>query len=680
MSERRIAWRATATVAAALAMAGLSAATVHAGPEPTLDPASVPKFVEPLVIPPAYAPTGGGKDAAQYFIAARQFQQQVLPTGYPMTTVFGYGRQGDPLPGEKKNQASSFSWPGRTIETRTNETVRVLWVNELMDAKRGYLPHLLPIDQNLHWANPGGMTPDSMGMSADPYTGPVPLVTHLHGAHVADHSDGYPEAWYLPHAKDIPDGFFTQGTHYSSVHAAPPGAAWYEYSNDQRAAGLWFHDHSLGMTRVNVYAGLAAFYFIRDAQEDGLNLPGPAPRPGDKAGTKYYEIPLLIQDRSFDEDGSLWYPDSREFFDGFAGPYLPNMGMDPGMDPEMDPGMGSDVPPIWNPEFFGNTMTVNGRTWPYLNVEPRLYRFRLLNGCGSRFLLLKMGNGLPFVQIGSDGGLLPTPAVVEELLLGPGERADVIVDFSGCAVNDTFTLLNLGPDEPFGGLPVETPADEETTGQVMQFRVVPLTNQGRPGQIPTGPLAFPAMPPATVTRDVTLNEAMSMIMAPPPDDPEGEPESIGPIAAFLGSGADGPLSWMAPVTENPVVDTTEIWRIINLTADAHPIHLHLVQFQILDRTPFDADAYMAAQEAYLEEKMTNPEAVPPDPTDFVTGPAEAPPANEAGLKDTVVSPPGMVTRIVATFDLVGRYVWHCHILEHEDNEMMRPYDVVPAAP
>jgi len=403
---------------------------------------------------------------------------------------------------------------------------------------------------------------------------------------------------------------------------------------------------------LNVYAGLAGFWIVRDEDEDKLNLPGPAPQLGDAAGVTYYEIPIAIQDRSFNDDGSLFYPDTRAFFDEFEGPYIP----------EPD----SDVSPSWNPEFFGNAMTVNGRTWPYLEVEPRLYRFRLLNGCNSRFLILKFDADLPFHQIGSEGGLLPgAPVVLDELLMAPAERADVIVDFSGFSPGEEVVLLNLGPDEPFKTLPLdpEIVADPATTGQVMQFRVVALTDAGNPGVVPAQLPTIEKLGSAKIVRDLTLNEEVS------------ELDDI-PVGALLGTGEHGGLKWRDPVTELPVAGDTEIWRFINLTEDSHPVHLHLVMFQVLDRIPFDKEEYEEAQEDYLEGER----ATPPDPMDYATGPAEPRNSWEAGWKDTVIARPDEITRIIALFDLPGLYVWHCHILEHEDNERMRPYRVLPAGP
>jgi spore coat protein A, manganese oxidase len=375
-----------------------------------LDPASIPKYVTPLVIPPAMPRAGKVKHAPRqnfdyYQIAVRQFRQHILPPGMPSTTVWSYGSATDP---------NSFHYPAFTIEAKVNRPVRVNWINDLVDANGDYLPHLLPVDQTLHWANPpGGFDHrDHYGDDPTPYRGPVPIVTHVHGAHTTQDSDGFAEAWYLPHARNIDPAYARTGTWYDAFRDQfrrtwgvdwQPGSAVFQYPNDQPATALWYHDHVLGMTRLNVYAGPAGFYLLRGGTGDlpeGL-LPGPAPALADPPGTRYYEIPLAIQDRTFNMDGSLFYPNSREIFDGFAGPYAPQ----------------SDIAPIWNPEFFGNAMLVNGRTWPTLTVEPRRYRFRILNGCNSRFLILKLvtnalarrpaSAALPFWQIGAEGGFLP---------------------------------------------------------------------------------------------------------------------------------------------------------------------------------------------------------------------------------------------------------------------------------
>src|SRR4030095_5719766 len=409
---------------------------------------------------------GGNKNIDYYEIAVRQFQQHILPQsmGLP-TTVWSYGSVTSP---------ATFNYPAFTIEAKWTAPVRVKWINQLVDASGNYLPHLLPIDQTLHWANPPGGTggTDTEAFEPTPYTGRVPIVTHLHGGHSGQESDGFPEAWFLPAAKNIPAGYATVGSHYDTFRAQAealygqpwtPGSAVFQYANDQAAATIWYHDHTPGMTRSNVYAGPAGFYLLRGGPGDDVRgtLPGPAPALGDPPGMKYYEIPVAIQDRSFNTDGSLFYPDSRAFFEGlnqpptepyFDIPFIPDTACD---------GKQSDISPIFNPEFFGNTMVVNGKTWPYLEVERRRYRFRFLNGCNSRFLILKMVTtpratrparpALPFWQLGPDGGFLPKPVQLDQLLMAPAERADIIVDFTGLPVGAEIFLINEGPDEPFGG-------------------------------------------------------------------------------------------------------------------------------------------------------------------------------------------------------------------------------------
>jgi FtsP/CotA-like multicopper oxidase with cupredoxin domain len=606
----------------------------------SLDALGIKKYVAPLVVPPQMPFTQrGGVD--QYEIVMRQVRQQILPAGMPATTVWSYGSVHHP---------GSFHSPAFTIEARHRRPVRVKWVNGLVDRDGDFLPHLLPVDPTLHWANPpGGLAGRDMEpvfkRTPGPYRGPVPIVTHVHGSHAFDHSDGYPAAWYLPRARNIPAGFARRGSFYDHFrHTSPlghlwgPGQAVYQYPNDQNATTLWYHDHTLGMTRLNVYAGPAGFYLLRGGSGDmpAGALPGPAPRLGDPPGTRYYEIPLAIQDRSFNQDGALFYPRSRTFFDGFEGPYRPY----------------NDVPPIWNPEFFADTMVVNGRTWPLLEVEPRRYRFRLLNGCDSRFLILKITTdatarparaALPIWMIGAEGGFLPAPVELDQVLMGPAERVDAIVDFTGLKPGTELYLVNLGPDEPFGELtePPEPFADPDTTGQVMKFRVVPLRSEDR-SHSPDG-LDLPGLPRlgrATHTRRLSLNEKALTL-----------PGFEGPIEAQLGTlgehGVPRPLDWDDPITENPARGATEVWELHNFTADAHPIHIHLVQFEVVNRQPMNG------------------------------GHARAPEPSEAGFKDTVIAYPGEITRLKARFDRAGRYVWHCHILEHEDNEMMRPYLVRP---
>ncbi len=805
-------------------VSGLSAPSSFAKPLPggTLDPLTIPKYVTPLVIPPVMDNTG---TANTYDIAVRQFKQQILPGGiwatlpgctrqkctFPATTVWGYGPSADPTPAVAPAANSQFNYPAYTIETTSTVPVSAQWHNELVvnpddcfaaarprkAASCNYLPHLLPVDRSLHWANPellpcmDGNTPpnarkhtdcmpdpaDSGTLLLQPYTGPVPMVVHVHGAHVDGNSDGYPDAWWLPAANNIPAGYATSGTLFSDAIGNKTGAEGYvdfHYRNDGPAKTDWYHDHSLGITRLNVYAGPAGFWLIRGGDWDGATvyrdgatvygtnrpqpavLPGPAPArgqrvldlnvPGNAVRSKIREIPMVIQDRSFNANGSLFYPASRAFFDGYTGPYA-------GSRP-----ISTDIAPIWNTEAFFNAMVVNGVTWPVLEVAQAKYRFRLLDGCNSRFLNLalfqvvkdkknpkapdKLGAELPFYQIGAEQGQMPkvvevrtgfattlpgngtlpvpTPAAdpAQALLMASAERADVIVDFSGLPNGTVVRMINTGPDAPFGGFPVEPPADPSTTGQVMQF----VVNSALNGMSPTDPTgATPAtavqnlvlkseaatnpLPAPTNTRQVSLNEEVSgqvcvkvnpagkikvLQVLPPPPLTEGQILAacaavkgvpMGPKSNKVGIvdltntalPAGIPLDWTdesgtsplvpvtltsgrtvkVPVTENPRLNAVEDWQIYNFTEDAHPIHLHLVEFQVINRAAI-------------------PGVVP---APVVPVPAVAP--TEAGFKDTVIAYPGQITTIRAKFDIAGLYVWHCHIVEHEDNEMMRPFVVSP---
>jgi FtsP/CotA-like multicopper oxidase with cupredoxin domain len=625
-------------------------------PGGTLLPGNVTKYVLPLVKPPAMPPSkGSNKNKDKYNIAVRHFQQRILPDPHPETPVWSYGSVD--FPGTVA-EGGTFNYPAFTVEASYDKVTQVQWLNELVDPATGaFLPHLLPIDQTLHWANPpGGLDGrDRRGLDPDPYFGPVPMVTHVHGAHTAEDSDGYAEAWYLPNATNIPAGYATTGTFYDYFksryrHDWDPGLATFKYPNDQPATTLWYHDHTLGMTRANVYAGPAGYWLIRGGPND-TELGYIAPGVGDDPLGTYTEIPIAIQDRSFNADGSLFYPDNRAFFEGLASsrlqiPFIPDTACD---------GLPSDVSPIWNPEFFGNMMVVNGFTWPYLEVERTRYRFRFLNGCNSRFLILKTDNGMPFYQIGAEQGFLPASVQLSELLMAPAERADVILDFSNLPVGTEVTLLNLGPDEPFGGgVPGVDfdPADPNSTGQVMQFRVV--ASMDLPvGVLPTTLPAAPALPSEDVTRAVSLNEEESHSVRVS-EDHDGNivldcatGEVFGPTSALLGTvnpdGSGNPLLWNDLITENPELGATETWEIHNFTEDAHPIHIHQVKFEVVNR------------EAH--------------------GTVRGPEAWETGFKDTVIAYPDEITRVKATYDLPGFYVWHCHIVEHEDNEMMRPFHV-----
>jgi len=539
---------------AAAGAAGLLAPWNRAQAGAPIDGSQLAKYVDALPIPGVLSPTT--PRGSHYRVEISEFSQQ-LHRDLPETIVWGY----------------NSSYPGPTIEARKNKPITVEWVNNLVDPKLQ-----LPLDTTIE---------------ESPATLPrARVVPHLHGGHILSAWDGIPDAWFSSGSSPVTGpGFY--GTTF-------------EYANDQQAATLWYHDHAAGVTRLNVYAGLAGFYLIRDAIEKSLNLPsGP------------FEIPLVIQDRMFDASGQLFYPDQ-----GVTSKH-----------------------PIWVPNVFGNIALVNGKVWPYLEVEPRKYRFRILNGSNSRFYNLRLTSKQPLTQIGSDGGLLPEPATLDKLLIAPGERADVIVDFAGYA-DQSIVLTNDAPS-PF-------PAGETgSLPEIMQFRVTKRLSGKDTSSLPNKLPEFQRLNPnsATNVRNLTLNQ---IIQSP-----------MHPLELLLGNNVPGGLPFTAPVTEKPQDHSTEIWNFLNLTDHTHPVHVHLVEYQVLDRQPFDVDLYIASNGTQLS--FTGPR-IPPDP-------------NEMGWKDTVRANPGQATRIIIRFDAlpndnVRRFMWHCHILEHEDNDMERPYVLV----
>jgi len=441
------------------------------------------------------------------------------------------------------------------IDVRTHQQLQVEWVNQLPTK------HFLPIDHSLHGC--GRDIPD------------VRACVHLHGGRVPAKDDGQPEDWFVP------------GKSRTNT-----------YPLQQDATALWYHDHAMGLNRLNMYAGLFGMVLLRNEAEDALNLP-----------SGKYEIPLQIYDRQFTTDGQLYYPDSG--------------------DPEHP----------WVPEFGGSCVLLNGKIRPYLDVEPRLYRLRVVNVANSSFFSLSLTNRQPFHQIGSDQGLLAAPVKLTSLLVAPAERADLLIDFSQVP-GQYLHLIN-------GAVPI------------LEFRVAAKSSQvaatsqsSRPLRAPDGISTATYLPStlrtvdrtsesaAITTRTITLNEY---------DD------RIGNSMLMLLNRKH----WHEPVTETPRLNTTEIWEFVNLTEDTHPMHLHLVRFQVLDRRLFDVFAYR-------NNKGIRYLAAPIQPQ-----------ANEQGWKDTVQCLPGMITRIIVRFEgYTGRYLYHCHILEHEANDMMRPFEVV----
>jgi len=672
-----------------------------------LDGASVPKYVDPL--PQLSASRVNGASAVTVNMV--EFQQKILPASV-YASAKGAFKNGTFLWGYKLNGGTP-GWPSRTIEARQNTTTSVTYSNNLSGQLQ--LQKFLTMDQTLHWADPLGTTaanhctngPPLAGPCLQPYTGFIPTVPHLHGAEVLSASDGHPDAWFTAGLASKGPGFVSNT---------------YSYPNRQEATTLWFHDHALGMTRLNVLSGMAGFYLLRDSRDTGaasntITLPAGA-----------FEQELFIADRQFDSNGQLLFPDGTPTDNptGINGP-PPN----------------PDHHPFWNPEFFGDVITVNGKSWPFLQVEPRRYRFRIVNGSNARFYRMGVSSSpsvtaagsAPVWQIGSDGGFFNAPVRLDnttsgKLFLAPGERADIIVDFAGQS-GKTFIVTN-DAEAPFpSGDPPSVSAP--SAGEVMQFRVsLPLSSPDtsfNPSSPQTSLRASPIVNikptssrPADTKRQLVLVEV----------EGDGGPLEVllnnshwnglreGTTTAIPGSASNGKG---LQSTENPRVGSTEVWEIANLTEDAHPVHLHLIQFQVLNRQSFDRDAYRASWDGRFPGGTFNGVTYPPgtyipgfgpplaygtrnaagavggnpDFGPFLQGAPSAPAGAESGWKDTIKMLPFTITRIAVryapqsvsagvvhagtnlfSFDPTSGgpgYVWHCHILDHEDNDMMRPYQV-----
>jgi spore coat protein A len=540
------------------------------------------KWREALPVPPVLDGRGGGKS---FTIAARESTDWKFHPDLPATRTWGYWSD---------NPQAGLPYLGPTIVAtrRPNDTVEtsvtVEWRNELDEA-------FLPNDPTIF----GAVMPGE----------PVPIVTHLHGGENHPQFDGTPLQWFTKGG--------AKGPHYITNT--------FTYYNEQRASMVWYHDHALGNTRTNVYAGLAGAYLIRDDQDTGeadnpLGLPaGP------------YEIPLVLQDKTFNADGSMFYP---------------TQGV-------------TEFHPQWVPEFFGDVAVVNAKIWPFVDVEPRRYRLRIVNGSQSRFYNLhfaseKSGKALPFTQIGAEGGLLRAPVPMTALLIAPGERADVIIDFAGQRNASFIVTNNARAPYPAGG-----------RAGLSQLLKIPV-NRALQGSDKTTPAAnlqlppLPFLPAPSVTRVQHLSETL--------DPRTGNPINLNvEDAPYLNDDTHLP-----DVTTTPAANAVEDWLLVNTPADTHPIHLHLVTFEVIDRRPFDVAAYDPKTQAIT-----------------YTGPAAPGAPNENGRKDTVQANPGEVTRIRARFELPDegtivlptgvdnpQYVWHCHILEHEENDMMRAFEVI----
>ncbi len=743
-SRRSLLKLGLATVGGALLAPVLPLPRIRAGAAVAQTPlagTAIPQFVEPL---PTLSLAGGAMQTVlagteQTTLTMSEFRAAMLPTGialptgaYGGTWVWGYR-----APEEATGLRQTYIGP--VIVANRNVPTEVRYINQLgSGANTQVMAWLAATDKTMHWADPVNaeanecahqvnavqILADNAGRTlpqgdcASNYTGPVPGVPHLHGGEVPPLIDGGPDAWFTS------DGAYHGHGYYTNPNPQTPAganAAVYRYPNGQEAAPLWFHDHALGLTRLNVYAGLAGAYVLVDPD---LNLPTGLNAVGLQQGNSGpidYLVPMVIQDRTFDVDGQLFL---------HAGvPFTPN--------PEH---------PFWVPEFVGDAIVVNGKTWPYLQVEPKRYRFLFINGSNARTYEMFLTSDAPDApvppiwQIGTDGGYLDAPVEIGRsgpgrmrvLRLMPGERADVIIDFAG--LQGHTLLLRNGAKTPY---PDGTPPMGSTMGRIVQFRVNqpfagpdlsydPAT--GIPLRQPMIRLADPAAGTlaagvsADNTRQLTLNEVLA-----PPVTIDGVAYPGGPLEVLVnntkydGHREDGSTRGdFTPVTiggvtqylsELPAEGATEVWELVNLTADAHPIHIHLTQFQVVNRQAFRSSAYGKAYAAAfpggtftpgwgppLDYATGNPRALGgnPDITSYLQGPVRLPDANEAGWKDTVTALPGQVTRIAVRFAPTDKaindtdlaypfdpnadghgYVCHCHIIDHEDNEMMRPFTVTP---
>lgn len=750
---------------------------------PMLAASTIPQFVSQMPRLPTYAPTlvkdgSGHLIRKEFTVTTAKFTEQQLPSGFPATPLFGYGGNVVTSPGHSTFQRTS---PGPTFEQTRFVPALIHYRNQLLGE------HPLPVDPTLDWANPNNFPKPSPPFLPFPpgyaqAQSPIVHTTHTHGIEVKPEFDGTPDTWFTNNG--------IVGPEYVSNDYTQP-------SSNQSAA-FWYHDHSFGVTRLDVAMGLSGFSILRDPAnpldkvgnadiagfEDpndwttivGSVTPGTDTRhtqgtsslalaakgfvqvksptfeltsalastasldfflpsqqpnpywlgavqlyvdcpsknvnnafvgqveltgktlnafnhltfavpsairsavgascsdfdysvsvnvPTDATGTYLldnfqgftitpnsplpageFEVPMIIQDRSYRTDGTVFYP---------------TVGRNP------------DVNPYWELTVDGSTNLVNGKVWPNFDVKRHLYRIRILNSGSQRFYHLFFSNGMSFRVIGSDGGYLEQAKTITEFELGVTERVDLLVDFSNLAPGTKVMLLNDREHFP----PIGNPVDPNTDGRVMQFTVKSGVSVP-PKPIPATLNAIDDLTPDRPTRTLIQNV---------------ESDDAGRI---LQAELDGQL-FHTLTTELPTVGATEDWEFVNTTPLTHNKHVHLIQFQLVDRHNIDAPRYLADWIAVNGNPPFSHPTIKLPVEPYITGPAEGPEPEESGWKDTIRTPAGQVTRIrirftiqapgvpsvpgVNTFPIdptfgIG-FIWHCHLLEHEDNEMMRPMTVIP---
>ncbi len=607
--DRRTFVKLAGTTAAAIAFGGVGFSRLV---QPA-NAASLTKFVDPLVIPPALIPditTYPGTD--YYKIPIVQGVTHKFHRDLPATKTYSYF--GEP-------PANGFHYLGPTIIAKKGRPVKIKFTNSLPTGN-----HLLhdAVDTTII---------GSLDKKGNPWTDENRVAIHLHGGKTRPEFDGGPRDWFSPVGSDQSNPYQDAATFGKMDNYT------YEYSSDQSATLLWYHDHAWAITRFNPFCGMAAAYILRDDGEqaliDGTN--------GQTIPSGNYEVPIVLQDKLLDHiTGAMIYP---------------NIGISPSNHPK------------WIPEYFGDTPVVNGRAYPYLEVEPRRYRIRFLNGSNARFYNIFFAtptSNIPIWVIGSEQGFLPAPVVINKLLIAPGERFDTIVDFAGIPPGTNLILKNNAKAPYPSGVGLGVP-------QIMQFRVIAPTgiDNTTSANLLTLPPSLPAIPPADIPsvnsgREIVLQEKL---------DPLGNP-----IEVLL----EG-YHFVDSVNQNLFIEnanSVNIWQFINTTGDAHPMHPHLVPFKILNRQPFDVAGFTIAWDAYLASNRTIPRPSINNPQFLTKGAAYGPAPEETGWKDTAKSYPGEVLRIVIKFVLPDgvppgdyKYVCHCHILEHEENDMMFQYVV-----
>ncbi len=616
-----------------------------------LDPNTVPKFVNQLSRPPIFVPVGTkfdrstGKNIPLYEVTENTVFQQILPAGFPKTKIYGYGGQVNTAkPGEPQKIETVFSTPGPTFEATSDQRIFVHYVNNLSG------PHMFAVDPTIMAANPNNAPIPTAPFKPFPggypeFQSPIVTVPHLHGGVTPSDSDGFPDSWFSK-------GLVKTGPTFTKTT--------FEYFNGQLPTMLWYHDHALGLTRLNLAAGLEGMFIIRDPHNDNV---APLLPSGE------FEVPLMLTDKAFNTDGSI---------------HFTTVGDNP------------DIHPYWDPEYFGDQIMVNGKVWPNMNVQRRQYRFRIVDGSNARFYNLSLSNGMSFTQIGGDGSYLPKPVTLTSIFLAVCERADILIDFSNVKPGTKIVLQNSA-NAPFPG----GDAPDANTSVVMQF-TVQNTPAVHPKPLPATLITIPTLvesPNIGNPKLFTLNE-------------QEHPVSGDPVSVLI----DG-RHFDDDITELPRVGTTETWYIQNLTEDAHPIHIHLVEFQLESRQVIERDRFKAYWESLngatlpLDHAPIRANVEIPVDTGDGTGVRDflfdqetglptqpiPPSPSESGWKDVFIAPPFMITRLtirlapqsVKEADLFpGKntfpfdpttgpgYVWHCHILDHEDNDMMRPMQIV----